>query len=75
MLTFVETRLVVGAAVRHARLFRIIHLFFRATSIFEGSRFAEIIVFAGVIIIGGIAGFIVESSVPDTKMPTLGDAL
>ncbi|MGI0049636.1 MAG: ion channel [Nitrososphaera sp.] len=76
VLAFVETQLVIGAAVRLLRLFRIIHLFFRATSILEGSRFAEIIVFAGgVIIIGGVAGFIVESSAPDTNMPTLGDAL
>ena len=76
VLAFVETQLLVGAAVRLLRLFRIIHLFFRATAILEGSRFAEIIIYAGgVIIIGGIAGFMVESAAPDTKMPTLGDAL
>ena len=76
MLAFVETQLVIGAAVRLLRLFRIIHLFFRATSILESSRFAEIVVFSGgVIIIGCIAGFLVESQAPDTEMPTLGDAL
>lgn len=76
VLAFVEAQLAIGAAVRLLRLFRIIHLFFRATSVLDGNRFSEIIVFAGgVIIIGGIAGFIVESGVPDTKMPTLGDAL
>jgi voltage-gated potassium channel len=76
VLAFVETQLAIGAAVRLLRLFRIIHLFFRATSILESSRFAEIIVFAGgVIIIGGIAGFLLESQAPNTEMPTLGDAL
>jgi voltage-gated potassium channel len=76
VLAFVETQLLIGAAVRLLRLFRIIHLFFRATSILEGSRFAEIIIYAGgVIIIGGIAGYMVEAAAPDTKMPTLGDAL
>jgi voltage-gated potassium channel len=76
VLAFVETQLVIGAAVRLLRLFRIIHLFFRATSILESSRFAEIIAFAGgVIIIGGIAGFLVESQAPGTEMPTLGDGL
>ena len=76
VLGIVETQLAIGAAVRMLRMFRIIHLFFRATSILEGSRFSEIIVFAGgMIIIGGIAGFIAEAGVPETKMPTLGDAL
>lgn len=76
VLTFVEAQLVIGAAVRLLRVFRIVHLFFRAASILEGSRFAEIVVFAGgIIIIGGIVAFAFESEAPDTKMANLGDAL
>ncbi len=61
---------------RLIRLFRIVHLFFRTTSLFKGSRFAEIIIFAaGVVIIGGLAGFLVESSDPNSKMLTVEDSL
>ena len=63
VLAFIEPQLVIRAAIRLLQLFRIIHLLFRTSSILKDSNFAEIIVFAGgLMIIGGIAAFIVEFS-------------
>ncbi|HEX2614592.1 MAG TPA: ion channel [Nitrososphaera sp.] len=78
MFVFIESQFLVGAAVRSFRLirvFRIVHVFFRTTAIFEGSRLVEIfMITGGIIVVGAIAGFLVESNDPDSKMANIGDA-
>ena len=70
---------VIGAAARSfrlIRLFRMVHLFFRTTTVFAHTRFLYLIVctfFA--ITIGAIGEYIVESPVKDAKITTIGDAL
>src|SRR6476619_3970750 len=75
---FIESQFLVGAAVRSFRLirvFRIVHVFFWTTAIFEGSRLVEIfIITGGIIVVGAIAAFLVESNDPDSKMANIGDA-
>jgi len=74
-----EQEALIGPAVRSIRLlrlFRIIHLFFRTITIFEGSRFLFIMVFAFTsILLGAFGEYMVESSVEGTKIKTFGDAL
>jgi voltage-gated potassium channel len=77
--SLIESYIVVGAAARTLRLirlFRLIHLFFRATTIFAHTKFLYMLVFtSSAIIIGAIGEYIVESPVKDTKITTIGDAL
>jgi voltage-gated potassium channel len=77
--SLIEGYTVVGAAarsIRLIRLFRLIHLFFRSTTIFADSKFLYLIIFtSSAIIIGAIGEYIVESPVKDAKIPTVGDAL
>jgi voltage-gated potassium channel len=74
-----EQETIIGPAVRSIRLlrlFRIIHLFFRTLTIFEGSRLMYIMVFAfTAILLGAIGEYMVESTVEGTKINTFGDAL
>lgn len=63
-------------SIRLLRLFRIIHLFFRTLTIFEGNKFVYILIFAfSSILVGAFAEYIVESASPDTKITTFGDAV
>ena len=74
-----EHESLIGTAVRSIRLlrlFRIIHLFFRTLTIFEGSRLMYIMVFAfASILLGAFGEYLVESSADGTKISTFGDAL
>lgn len=73
-----ETHTVAGAAIRGIRLirlFRIIHLFSRTTTIFRESKIAYLIAFSsGSIIVGALAAYAVESPNPDSKITNLADA-
>ena len=63
-------------SIRLLRLFRIVHLFFRTLTIFEGNRLVYIMIFAFTsILLGAFAEYIVESSVEGAKIITFGDAL
>ena len=74
-----EHESLIGTAARSSRLlrlFRIIHLFFRTLTIFEGSRLMYIMVFAfASILFGAFGEYLVESSAEGTKINTFGDAL
>lgn len=74
-----EHEFVIGSALRSfrlLRLFRIIHLFFRTISIFEGSKIMYILIFAfSSIMFGAYAEYVVEFAVPDSKISSFGDAL
>ena len=74
-----EHESIIGTAfrsIRLLRLFRIIHMFFRTLTIFEGSRLMYILVFAfASILLGAFGEYLVESSVEGTKITTFGDAL
>ena len=73
-----ETHTVVGAVIRGIRLirlFRIIHLLSRATTIFRETKIAYLVAFSGgSIIVGALAAYAVESGNPDSKITNLGDA-
>lgn len=74
-----EHEFVIGTALRSfrlLRLFRIIHLFFRTISIFEGSKIMYILIFAfSSIMFGAYAEYIVEFAAPEGKISSYGDAL
>ena len=74
-----EHEILIGTVVRSIRLlrlFRIIHLFFRTVTIFEGNRLIYIMSFAFTsIFLGAFAEYLVESSSQDTKINSFGDAL
>ena len=74
-----EHEFVIGMVVRSIRLigmFRIIHLFSKTITIFEGNRLMYVMVFAlTVVFLGALAEYLVESSVQGTKINTFGDAL
>jgi voltage-gated potassium channel len=70
-----ETHTVIGAVIRLIPLFRIVHLFFRTTTIFKESKIAYLIAFSSAsIIIGAFAEYIVESPNPNSKITNVGDA-
>jgi voltage-gated potassium channel len=73
-----ETHTIAGAAIRGIRvirLFRIIHLFSRTTTIFRESKIVYLIAFSsGSIIVGALAAYAVESPNPDSKITNLTDA-
>ena len=77
--SLIESYTVIGAAarsIRLIRLFRLIHLFFRSTTIFAHTKFLYLIIFtSSAIIIGAVGEYIVESPVKDAKITTIGDAL
>lgn len=77
-LAALDAYVIAGVAIRGLRLirlFRLVHIFFRATEVARGSRLAELVVLsAGIVTTGAVAGFFVESSHPDTKIANLGDA-
>src|SRR6476469_9737206 len=74
-----EHEFVIGSALRSfrlLRLFRIIHLFFRTISIFEGSKIMYILIFAfSSIMFGAYAEYVVEFAAPESKISSFGDAL
>jgi voltage-gated potassium channel len=73
--SLIESYTAVGAAarsVRLIRLFRLIQLFFRATTIFGHTKFLYLLVFnTSAIIIGAIGEYIVESPVKDANITVL----
>jgi voltage-gated potassium channel len=77
--SLIESYTVVGAVartIRLIRLFRLIHLFFRATTVFAHTKFLYALVFtSSAIIVGAIGEYIVESPVQDAKISSIGDAL
>jgi voltage-gated potassium channel len=74
-----EHEFLIGSIVRSVRLigiFRIIHLFSKTITIFEGNRLMYIMAFAMTsVFLGAFAEYIVESSIEGTKINTFGDAL
>lgn len=74
-----EHEILIGTVVRSIRLlrlFRIVHLFFRTVTIFEGNRLIYIMSFAFTsILLGAFAEYLVESSAQHTKINSFGDAL
>lgn len=74
-----EHEFLIGMIVRSIRLiglFRIIHLFSKTITIFEGNRLMYIMAFALTsVFLGAFAEYIVESSIQGTKINTFGDAL
>jgi voltage-gated potassium channel len=74
-----EHEILIGTLVRSIRLlrlFRIVHLFFRTVTIFEGNRLIYIMSFAFTsILLGAFAEYLVESSAQHTKINSFGDAL
>ncbi len=74
-----EHEILIGTVVRSIRLlrlFRIVHLFFRTVTIFEGNRLIYIMSFAFTsILLGAFAEYLVESSAQNTKINSFGDAL
>lgn len=57
-------------------LFRIIHLFFRTARIFENNKVLYVLVFAFMaVFLGAVAEYFAESSNPDSKINTFGNAL
>ena len=74
-----EHEFLIGMIVRSIRLmglFRIIHLFSKTITIFEGNRLMYVMAFALTsVFLGAFAEYIVESSIQGTKINTFGDAL
>ncbi len=74
-----EHEFVIGMVTRSIRLiglFRIIHLFSKTITIFEGNRLMYVMVFAiTAVFLGALAEYLAESSIEGTKINTFGDAL
>jgi voltage-gated potassium channel len=80
LFSVVEGQGIVASAtriLRLIRLFRLVHLFFRALGIFERSsnRLLYLLIFSGMVVtFGAIAEYVAESPNTDAKITNIGDA-